>query len=775
MFAFWEVEEEGEEEEAETSSIISTMSLFDLMDQEEPHGQLTLREVLNFGPAAAKYTGDCTSIAEADSVMATWSCCGFKEFAGYRAPFSSMDQYEFELMVGQLDAAITLERQYRYNPFTTDSQGYARFRRDSSYIEAIDDENQCIERSSDGRHAGHCTESLWAPCGNTQNGHNNCCESPHATCYYKHSLASRPQQSRYAQCRPTGTCPSHWDCEEFTPAIAATPIHVSGCTRAVGQTCGAAVNGGSCCADSTHTCYYQADTSTGAGAVGQCLQTGYCPEGWSCIEYLPEDYGVIGPPSPPVAVSPPPSRTVLCESTCVWDSDGDCDDGGPGSEYMACSTGTDCTDCGDRLVSETVVATMAPLDAVSSSASAALCENTCRYASDRECDDGGPGAEYSSLCNLGTDCEDCGPRGSPGTAITATLSPPSPSPPPPFTAPAAAGCSDTCNWSSDGDCDDGGSGAEYYECYSGTDCGDCGTRPVVRQLSEPTGLRPTSAAQPAPADIALAVDWSKPIPRRPVTVFRSDESGTVVRAEHRRELYHNSYCPAVASTCHPASTKLQLADGSAIRIDELIVGTRIRTQAGLETVTALMHAEHGKPGEFFRFHTANASMAISKGHYLFVNSVEREPASVQAGEMLTTSCCGPQPIERIEKTVEAGKFHLTTDSATYYADGVLASTYVAYVPLNVWRVAGGLYPRIRYILGVPITPEGTEGSILSIFWLVDVFESTGLPHWIVGLLWPITMSSTLFAELLNTAATQLPATLTALALVTALALRAAHK
>lgn len=38
-----------------------------------------------------------------------------------------------------------------------------------------------------------------------------------------------------------------------------------------------------------------------------------------------------------------------------------------------------------------------------------LCESTCRYAGDGECDDGGPGAQYS-VCELGTDCGDCGPR-----------------------------------------------------------------------------------------------------------------------------------------------------------------------------------------------------------------------------------------------------------------------------------------------------------------------------------------------------------------------------
>jgi hypothetical protein len=39
-----------------------------------------------------------------------------------------------------------------------------------------------------------------------------------------------------------------------------------------------------------------------------------------------------------------------------------------------------------------------------------LCTNTCSYANDNECDDGGPDAAYNE-CALGTDCNDCGVRG----------------------------------------------------------------------------------------------------------------------------------------------------------------------------------------------------------------------------------------------------------------------------------------------------------------------------------------------------------------------------
>ncbi len=39
-------------------------------------------------------------------------------------------------------------------------------------------------------------------------------------------------------------------------------------------------------------------------------------------------------------------------------------------------------------------------------------------------------------------------------------------------------CGDTCSWSGDGVCDDGGPDSEYAACDYGSDCADCGARPL---------------------------------------------------------------------------------------------------------------------------------------------------------------------------------------------------------------------------------------------------------------------------------------------------------
>ena len=133
-----------------------------------------------------------------------------------------------------------------------------------------------------------------------------------------------------------------------------------------------------------------------------------------------------------------------------------------------------------------------------------LCSNTCNYASDGECDDGGPGAEYG-ICAYGTECEDCGPR---------IFSPPAPPPlkvplpSPPPTPPTVPGCLNTCNYASDGDCDDGGPGAEYGVCAYGTECEDCGPRsfePFVPPPSPPVCAGCAAGEALAHARVCLSV------------------------------------------------------------------------------------------------------------------------------------------------------------------------------------------------------------------------------------------------------------------------------
>lgn len=70
-------------------------------------------------------------------------------------------------------------------------------------------------------------------------------------------------------------------------------------------------------------------------------------------------------------------------------------------EVSACVEGTDCTDCGGV---DAVIDYSKPLDP---DLGITVCDNTCIYPRDGVCDD----TRGTKYCELGTDCQDCGPVG----------------------------------------------------------------------------------------------------------------------------------------------------------------------------------------------------------------------------------------------------------------------------------------------------------------------------------------------------------------------------
>lgn len=129
---------------------------------------------------------------------------------------------------------------------------------------------------------------------------------------------------------------------------------------------------------------------------------------------------------PVVALVEPDPDGAVCDDTCEWALDGQCDDGSMDSWYYddddnwnyygddfapeggygyfyyddygsysaPCDLGTDCSDCNGFI---------GPDDAADSQV--VECDNSCRYSRDGTCDD----VRTTSLCQLGTDCQDCGP------------------------------------------------------------------------------------------------------------------------------------------------------------------------------------------------------------------------------------------------------------------------------------------------------------------------------------------------------------------------------
>ena len=200
-----------------------------------------------------------------------------------------------------------------------------------------------------------------------------------------------------------------------------------------------------------------------------------------------------------------------------------------------------------------------------------------------------------------------------------------------------------------------------------------------------------------------------------------------------------------------ASTLARCGDGAPLRLDAAAVGDLIRTPSGCEPITGLFHADADAIGTYHKFTTkGGATIAISDDHWLFVNGIEADPAAVRPGDLLTTIEGTQEAVVRVGKATERGTYHILIASGAYYVDGVAASTYIAHVPLGVWKVFADGYAALRYRMGAPIAPEG-EG-FFSMTWPLAVYAKLGVPSKAVAALWPLTTSAAVLTELMNTLA-----------------------
>ena len=245
---------------------------------------------------------------------------------------------------------------------------------------------------------------------------------------------------------------------------------------------------------------------------------------------------------------------------------------------------------------------------------------------------------------------------------------------------------------------------------------------------------------------------------------------------HGRSAASTLTCPSSGSRyCHPAHSTVQLENGAAKRMDKLAVGDVIRTPSGFEPVVGFLHKEVDTYAQFFVFETVDTTVAISEKHWLFVDGVEADPATVTVGQMLTTPE-GAQPVIAVRKERHLGAYHLITPSGAYYVDGVAASTYPAYIPHAAWKLVGDAYVTMRYRLGLPVVPEGE--APVTLFWLLDGLRAAGISDATAStFFWPFIAASVIATEVgsaVTAAAAAKAAPLGALALVLA-ATPLAHK
>lgn len=178
------------------------------------------------------------------------------------------------------------------------------------------------------------------------------------------------------------------------------------------------------------------------------------------------------------------------------------------------------------------------------------------------------------------------------------------------------------------------------------------------------------------------------------------------------------------SACFPGTSKVQLIDGTFIRMEELRVGDQVLvSQNSFSKVLLLTHADTDIVSDFMSIRTAAGDIFLSPGHYLPVNGKLTAAQAVRVGDKLDSLVNGT----RVESSVRSirvvkmrGLFNPQTvsgDIAVFWSENaILASVYTTAVHP---RFAHALLAPLRWldaITGLTITSISDALSKPSELW-----------------------------------------------------------
>jgi Hint module len=131
------------------------------------------------------------------------------------------------------------------------------------------------------------------------------------------------------------------------------------------------------------------------------------------------------------------------------------------------------------------------------------------------------------------------------------------------------------------------------------------------------------------------------------------------------------------SSCFPGAARIETDDGKYIRMNELKVGDRVRVGSDkFSEVFMFTHKLKHTRNEFVRIEVASGhSMALTAGHYLYVNGNLRAAGSVRVDDVLTLSNGESSSVLRTELVNMEGLFNPQTVDGRIVVDDILASTY----------------------------------------------------------------------------------------------------
>ncbi|GAB0497102.1 hypothetical protein MMPV_008425 [Pyropia vietnamensis] len=158
-------------------------------------------------------------------------------------------------------------------------------------------------------------------------------------------------------------------------------------------------------------------------------------------------------------------------------------------------------------------------------------------------------------------------------------------------------------------------------------------------------------------------------------------------------------------SCFPATATVRTADGSAVAMADLDVGTTVHVGSGAHSdIYAWSHKSPSRLSQYVAITTttgeaATSPLLLSPSHYLYVDGELTAADDVRVGDELTDGAGQPLTVSAVERVTRPGLYAPHTLHGDLVVNGVAVSTYTRAVHPDVAHVL--LAPlRLAYRLGV---------------------------------------------------------------------------
>jgi Hint module len=135
------------------------------------------------------------------------------------------------------------------------------------------------------------------------------------------------------------------------------------------------------------------------------------------------------------------------------------------------------------------------------------------------------------------------------------------------------------------------------------------------------------------------------------------------------------------SACFPAYASVELESGETIRMDQVSIGDVVKVGVNeYSRVFLFTHKMSETVNKFVTLKTeSGASLALTEGHYLYVNGALVAASTVNVGDMLTLGNGETSGVVAVGSVNGVGLFNPQTVNGNIVVDGVLSSTYTTAV------------------------------------------------------------------------------------------------